>query len=397
MTKRAGVICTRAQKHFHGYGHYEYKESKCAASTEALQIFDLESLMSRIIAILLLITFSSSSSLAFGPRGHALVGGIADKLLAGKPAGNKISVLLNGMSLSQAATLPDDIKNLDDQKPFTLPPQFSSIRQQMFAFWQANKPKSSHFYHRNYHFVDIPVVGNEVYSSGEIGRSDTDVVHMIGFCIGVLQGSIPENNPRKITKAVAVILITHYVGDIHQPLHVGAEYFTSQGQVFEPSTANPGFDDRGGNQITLKLFRQGQPIYNDVFHGYWDNDTVRNARRVIVSEMQLTSHSTVPPTDDQIEQWLASHQPNWQLHSQIPVMNWAEAWTNDIMPMAREAHARLTFSQIGFAPHSSTIARGVARENMNSVSYERWAANTIRVEIHKAGWRLAALLAEALK
>jgi hypothetical protein len=353
--------------------------------------------MKRILATLLLISIFSTPSLAYGPRGHSLIGAIADKLLAGKPAGNKISMLLNGMTLSQAATLPDNIKALDEHKPFTLPPQFSSIRQQMFAFWQANRISSSEFYHRGYHFVDIPVVGNEVYSSSPVGRRDTDIVHMINFCINVLQGTIPENNPRKITKAVAIILITHYVGDIHQPLHVGAEYFTSQGQTFEATPTNPGFDDQGGNKITLKLFRQGVPIYNDVFHAYWDNDTVRNARKVIISEMMLSAHTNVVPNDDQIAQWLANHQPNWQLQSPTPILKWSEAWTNDIMPMAREAHGRLTFSQIGFAPHSKTIARGTAREKTNSVAYERWAANTVRIEMHKAGWRLAALLAEALK
>jgi hypothetical protein len=354
-------------------------------------------IMRKLIGTLLLITLPFSTCLAYGPAGHSLIGGVADKILAGKPTATKISVMLNGMSLAQAALLADDIKALDENKPFLLPPQFNQIRQQMLAFWMANKPASAQFYHRNFHYTDIPVVGNEVYSSSTVGRSNTDIVHMINFCINVLQGNIPENNSRKITKPVAIILLAHYVGDIHQPLHVGAEYFTSQGQIFEPTTANEGFNDQGGNKITLKLFRHSQIVYDDVFHAYWDNQTVSNARSVIRREMMAASHTTAVPTENQIERWLATHQPNWQLQTPTPLAKWAEAWANDIMPMSQEAHNRLIFSQIGFTPHSHTIARGNAREKTNSVAYEIWAANTVRMEMHKAGWRLAALLAEALQ
>ena len=56
-----------------------------------------------------------------------------------------------------------------------------------------------------------------------------DIVHMMRYCIAVLKGEEPENNPRGITKPIAIILLAHFVGDIHQPLHVGAEYFDAHG------------------------------------------------------------------------------------------------------------------------------------------------------------------------
>ncbi|HZE69999.1 MAG TPA: S1/P1 nuclease [Pyrinomonadaceae bacterium] len=357
--------------------------------------------MKKLTGTLLLITLLSVNCFGYGSPGHALIGRVADKLLAGHPTATKVSTLLNGMSLAQAAVLADDIKNLDNQPPgpFHLVPEFAAIESQMRAFWQANQPSSAQFFHRNFHFTDVPVVGNETYSGGTVGRSDTDIVHMMNFCIAVLQGHISENNARRITKPVAIILLAHYVGDIHQPLHVGAEYFNSAGQIFEPTPANKGFGDRGGNQLTLFLLNHGHFTNAGQFHAYWDNDTVARARVLISREIQAATHNPVNPNSDQVETWLATHEPaNWRLPAQVPVSSWAESWANDIMPLARQAHQRLIFSNIVFQPHSSTIATGRAREAspVDGVAYQLWAARIVEMEMHKAGWRLAALLAVAL-
>ena len=66
-----------------------------------------------------------------------------------------------------------------------------------------------------------------------MGRSQWDIVHMITYCVNVLTGATPEDNARKITKPIAMILLAHFVGDIHQPLHVGAEYFNA-GKAINP-------------------------------------------------------------------------------------------------------------------------------------------------------------------
>ena len=67
--------------------------------------------------------------------------------------------------------------------------------------------------------------------------------------------------------------------------------------------------------------------------------------------------------------------------------------------MAREAHERLAFDHITFTPNSKTIKGGDAIEKSaaDGVAYKVWAAQSVEQEVHKAGWRLAALLSEALK
>src|SRR4029453_3823341 len=88
--------------------------------------------------------------------------------------------------------------------------------------------------HHWFHYTDVPVMPAQNYSVGTVGRSKWDIVHMIPYCMEVLRGRRPEQNERKITRPVALILLVHYVADIHQPLHVGAQYFDPQGGDANP-------------------------------------------------------------------------------------------------------------------------------------------------------------------
>jgi len=76
---------------------------------------------------------------------------------------------------------------------------------------------------------------------------------------------------------------------------------------------------------------------------------------------------------------------------------------NEIIPIARQAHTKLAFTNITIAPGSTPgkddIKSGRATEKKKSggVVYANWAAVTVKTEIHKGGWRLAALLEEILQ
>jgi len=126
--------------------------------------------------------------------------------------------------------------------------------------------------HHWFHYTDVPVVPAQNYRGGKVGRSKWDIVHMIPYCVDVLQGRVPEQNDRKITKPVALILLAHYVADIHQPLHVGAAYFDAQGRLVDPDKDRSALPDEGGNTFTLELIddpprRRG--IHRKKFHSFW--------------------------------------------------------------------------------------------------------------------------------
>ena len=65
----------------------------------------------------LLFVASVSTSFAYGPLGHEIVGAIADRKLAGTSSAEKIKVLLDGIPLERASLIADDIKSWDKRGP----------------------------------------------------------------------------------------------------------------------------------------------------------------------------------------------------------------------------------------------------------------------------------------
>jgi hypothetical protein len=348
---------------------------------------------------------------AYGPTGHQIVGEIADDRLANTPAGKKISALVDGFSLEKAAVIPDEIKGWDKKGAddphifhYSAHPQIDA---QLRDFWRANQPthdeNSPNPSHHWFHYTDVPVQRAEKYKDGEKGRSKYDVVHMIAYCVDVLQGRIPEDNERKITKPIAVILLTHYVGDIHQPLHVGAEYFDQAGHIDDPDKDKDAIADEGGNTIDVRI--EGDPTTGHVshsrkLHGFWDVDTV-NALLPPVPDgaVKEERYAIIDPAKAKLAHDMAAQEPkNWKLPPGTALRDAGEVWANDILPIAKEAHDRLEFKGVHPMPQEDrVIAVGEGDEKPGAKkSYKEWSAEVVREELHKAGWRLADLLTRAV-
>lgn len=344
--------------------------------------------MKRLIVLLLTVSIFAVNVSAYGERGHKMVGAIADNRLAkNKPVRDEVRKLIDGLTLAQVASLPDSIKDWDacgktpKNHPVVNKPR---INAELKLFLNANLCNSKPS-HGEFHYVNIPIAGSELYADGTVGRRRFDIVQMIQFCIAVLRGELPEDNERAITKAVAIILITHYVGDIHQPLHVGAQFFDSASNPFEPTETTHGFEDQGGNKLTLFTFWKGDLTSAGNFHTYWDTQAVENAFGAGV--------------DASIAQSLAAKTPaNWKLDGDAAT--WSEQMANKIMPVSREAHNRLDYVDVKTETGKRDILSGNAEERKKKPGeqfYAIWAAATVKEQIHKGGWRLAALLEAVLK
>jgi len=351
--------------------------------------------------------------LAYGPTGHEIVGGIADKLVANTLAAGKIYTLTDGITLERASVIADEIKawdknGVDDPNAFPHYPEHAKIDNQLRDFWRANPPTQNPTSpipsHHWFHYTDVPILNLEKYSDGKTGRSQWDIVHMISYCVDVLRGEIPENNPRKITKPVAVILLAHYVGDIHQPLHVGAEYFNQAGPAVDPDKNQPGIEDEGGNTFILRLIR-GTPGKMGrrglKLHGFWDYDAVMaNLPPLSPTLSKEERHQKIDRAKRNLIDRLVKEQPeNWRAPANVALKKYGEFWADDILPVAREAHERLQFINVHQTlDQERTVMAGEAREKNapDHVGYADWSAKTVRDELHKAGWRLADLLQQAL-
>ena len=354
-----------------------------------------------------------SSLFAYGPTGHEIVGGVADKVIANTPAAQKIYALTDGITLERASTIADEIKawdknGVDDLNAFPNYAKNRKIDSQLREFWRANPPtqdpQSATPSHHWFHYTDVPVLYPEKYGDGKTGRTPWDIVHMIGYCVDVLRGDVPEDNPRKITKPVAIILLAHYAGDIHQPLHVGAEYFNHGGAAADPDKGQAGLEDEGGNTLMLRLFH-GTPEQMEKrglkLHGFWDNDAVMTNLPAVPADLSREERfKLIEPAKRKIIDRFAKEQPkNWRAPANVALKNYGQFWADDILPLAREAHERLQFINVHeTVDQGKTVMSGDAREkNMpDRVGYSDWAAKTVLDEMHKAGWRLADLLSQAV-
>src|SRR3954468_11790270 len=357
--------------------------------------------------ILGLTLFAGNIAFGYGPVGHEIIGAIADEKLAHTPTGDKIAALLDGMKLENAATIPDEIRGWDKNGPddpaaihYSAHPK---IEAQLLDYWRANPPtkdlNSATPSHHWFHYTDVPVFGAEKYGDGKIGRSKWDIVHMIPYCIAVLKGEVPEDNARKITKPIAVILLAHYVGDIHQPLHVGAEFFDKEGHPANPNKTPDTLEDQGGNTLTLNLLSGGTELTrHSKFHYFWDSETVTaNLPPMPETLSKEEKHAKSEIAEKDLVAGFLTHEPKgWRLPSSVALKNYAEEWANEIMPIAREAHERLQFREVAAkqVEDGAIVAAGILDEKKSAdgTSYYDWSARVVKGQLHKAGWRLADLL-----
>jgi len=107
------------------------------------------------------------SSLAYGPTGHEIVGGIADKLLANTPTAAEVNVLIDAMTLEKAAVIPDEIKSwdkngADEPSSFSDYADHPKIDKEVHDFWRANElthDLNSPVHSRHwFHYTDVRVM-----------------------------------------------------------------------------------------------------------------------------------------------------------------------------------------------------------------------------------------------
>jgi hypothetical protein len=366
-----------------------------------------------VLAFFIAVVSLPPRSFGYGAIGHQIVGAIADQRLAGTPTGKKIAVMLDGFTLQNVAVIPDEIKGWD-KKGADDPGIFHyssrpKIDAQLRDFWRANQPthdvNSPIPSHHWFHYTDVPLVTPQKYRDGAAGRTKWDIVHMTSYCVRVLKGDEPEENERKITKPIAVILLAHYLGDIHQPLHVGAEYFDQQGRPADPDKTPGALEDQGGNSLTIDVASgpgASKAGKRTKFHGYWDNNTVLSLLPELPDTMPKEERrAKTDAARDELVRSMATQEPKgWRLAPTTDVKDYGEAWADEILPIAREAHERLQISNVHPKQEEDRVfAEGIAQEKPapDHVSYSQWASNVVRDELHKAGWRLADLLEKTVK
>jgi hypothetical protein len=185
---------------------------------------------------------------------------------------------------------------------------------------------------------------------------------------------------------------------------VGAAYFGAHGQATDPDRDQSALADEGGNTFTIDLSdepprRRG--IRKKKFHGFWDYDTVYALFPPVAGALpKVELDMQINPLKQQLVHNMATQEPrNWQMPSNVSLDNYAEIWADEILPIAREAHARLEFRNVRpLLDGDRVVAMGETIEKPvpGRTLYRAWASGIVRDELHKAGWRLADLLEKVL-
>lgn len=159
---------------------------------------------------------AAANSIVWGKTGHRVTGHVAEYHLS-KKAKKALSKLLGGHSLAFVSTYADEIKS--DRS-------YSS-----YSPW---------------HYVNYPLdVGYADSEKSEFG----DIVRGSETCIKVLK----DPNSTREDKIFHLKMLVHFIGDLHQPMHVGRS------------------DDRGGNDIQLQWFNEGTNL-----HRVWDTNLIES-------------------------------------------------------------------------------------------------------------------------
>ena len=319
---------------------------------------------------------------AFDHAGHQFIGDLADRLLNPRAQAQVNMILEPGWSLKVAATWPDCAKGVGSTGGGTFAyrgdPQFAYAcapfetdagRARMEDFvrrnWTQCSPRAGQeVCHKQYHYTDVPIQ-RERYDRAFPGTSDHDIVGAIDACVAVLRGQ-PAPPPFSIRdRQEALLLLAHFVGDVHQPLHVGALYLDPRGQPADPGASAAARDTRGGNNL---LDQAGPPGRNGpaVLHLEWDQ--LPPALRPPADAPALLDEArALPRTAGTVDAWAAN-------------------WASETVLVARQAFDGLRYAANDKRPGLWDIVFGSRAEYM--AAKEAVQAR----QLLRAGARLAQLL-----
>ncbi|GGC93591.1 S1/P1 nuclease [Undibacterium terreum] len=324
---------------------------------------------------------ASTCAFAFGPPGHEEIGAIADKILAqdNPKVYKKIQATL-GTTLEQAAVWMDCAKNVQISKgafKYVKSPKYPSPECKPFETEEGKRHFEDYVErnwdgcdekkecHKDYHYTDISIQHTD-YNSNYVGAHQYDILNAVNAAVAKLRRQ-SVNEPFSIkTKQEAVLMLAHFVGDIHQPLHVGSVYLDKNGTVvngllngeYDPSTFT-----QGGNLIRVNA--------SGKLHAEWDH--IPPNLKANTTQNIIAAAVDVPPTKGDVG-------------------GWAQSWAEETLGVSAKVFAWMNFVGIENNKDFKWQANFEDRKKY-LVMYKQ----VEQEQIVKAGARLAAMLTELYK
>ena len=202
---------------------------------------------------LLLALSLAPPTFAWGQTGHRVVGRIAERHLSPEAA-KAVAELLAPEELAYVGTWADDIRSEPE-------------------WGKAN----------DWHWVTIP--DGKTYAETE-KNPNGDLLEAIGR----FEKTLGDRSAPRLERVQALKWLTHLIGDLHQPMHVG------------------GGDDRGGNDILVLWFDEPSNL-----HSVWDGKLI-GATELSFSELAAKIDHATPA---EVRAWQAGSAIAWAQESQV--------------------------------------------------------------------------------
>ncbi|HYL77909.1 MAG TPA: S1/P1 nuclease [Bryobacteraceae bacterium] len=195
----------------------------------------------RCLPIVFLAAFFAFRAVAWGPTGHRVVAEIAQRHL--KPAAReRVARLLGGYSLAEVANWADDLRSdprFDKYKRL----HFATVPDGVKSYRDAKKDPCG----------DLVAAIDALSAFLKTGSRD-DLFAVKAFTDksdGVAKGACNPQETEPISAETALQLLVHFVGDLHEPLHIGGT-------------------DQGGNLVKVSWMNRWQSN----LHSIWDDEMV---------------------------------------------------------------------------------------------------------------------------
>jgi hypothetical protein len=292
---------------------------------------------------------------AFGEAGHRIVGTVAELHLRNTRAAAEVRKILRpNETLADAAVWADRIKD------------------PLYEDGETPLMRLNHPAHDTYHYANLPF-GAERYSITATGARSTDIVQMARECIRVLKSGSRTAPGLVLSQRDALRLLAHFIGDMHQPLHVGNAFVSASGplQFVDPAGATGWRSTLGGNGLTYG------PEGRFNLHSYWDSHAVNiTMQQEDVGAFAARLVSEIEPS------------ASWTAKGDVD--GWPEQWATEGLVLAKEAHRGIRLiSYLGPDEAKRTAHRWSIEQ---PAAYDSRARPIIRQQLATGGYRLAAVL-----
>jgi hypothetical protein len=197
----------------------------------------------KVAILITLCAYLPSNVFAWGMIGHRVVGQIADSYLTAKSR-KAVQSILGGESLAMCSNWPDFIKS-----------------------------DSTFNYLSSWHYVNLPAGLDE---QGVFSYLNTEKAANVYNKIPEMIAILKDKKSTLEQKKMAMRLLVHLVGDLHQPMHTGRK------------------DDLGGNRLSLTWFGSHSNL-----HRLWDENLIEYQQLSYTEYAAAINH----PSKAQLTAW----------------------------------------------------------------------------------------------